>query len=162
MIQSCLFRQVFVNYLMSILIYANKQVGTSIKMSLGHSPSLLLVQKYKPEKLIFIVANNWIKLAVWWSRNLVLPKKWQQQKTEATTRSCSKYHDGCFRKIISKIVFSPKSYAYKVSVFSEIGDVPVFFAIGTFYNVVWPPILEKKVINLIWGCISFYFTNMQS
>ena len=65
-IQSCLFRQVFVNYMMSILIYANKQVGTSIKVSLWHSPSRRLVQKCKPEKLIFIVTNNWIKLAVWW------------------------------------------------------------------------------------------------
>ena len=55
-----LFRQVFVQYLMSIM-YANKHVATFINWSLGNSPSLLLVQKNnKPENFSFLATTNWI------------------------------------------------------------------------------------------------------
>ena len=55
------FRQAFVHYLMSILMYANKQVATLIKL-------LRLTQKKnRPEKCLFIATNSWIALAVWWS-----------------------------------------------------------------------------------------------
>ena len=35
-----------------------------MKESLGNSPSLRLVQKYKPEKFTFIATSNCIELAV--------------------------------------------------------------------------------------------------
>ena len=54
--------------LMSILMYANKQVTTFMKYSLGNSLSLRLVQKKsRPEKFPFIATNNWTVMAVWWS-----------------------------------------------------------------------------------------------
>ena len=68
----CDFRQVFVHYLMSILMISNKatnkRVTTFIKQSLENSSLLPLFQKSdRPERFPLIARNNWIVLAVPWS-----------------------------------------------------------------------------------------------
>ena len=80
------FRQVFIHYIMSILMCVNKQVATFIKQSLGNYSSRQLVpKKNKPEKYTFIATNNWIVLAARSSVKYFFP--WRRKEEEKQLQS---------------------------------------------------------------------------
>ena len=103
LVSSCYFRQVFVHYLMSVLIIC-KQTGSYIFQVVSEDfPLLQLVQKNnRPEKFLFVATNDWFVLAVSWSVNY-----FSAPNSPLFWKSCDKEEKEEKRQLWGVMLFKP-------------------------------------------------------